>query len=130
MKKLWKWTAIIVAVGAVALVNVKVALDANEANELLMQTVLTFTENGGTESGGGTESNNNGGNPFFYEHRLGEPKTCTLYKYISVNGNIIISTNGNEQLGAEYTKISLDGLYEKCPDKGNGCTVYSCRQTP
>lgn len=130
MKKLWKWAAIIVAVGAVALVNVKVALDANEANELLMQTVLTFTENGGTESGGGTESNNNGGNPFFYEHLKGRPDECTLYKYVSVNGDVHITEDKNADFGIGYTKEKITGLYELCPNDGNGCTVYSCRQTP
>lgn len=130
MKRHWKWAAISVAVGAVALVNVKVALETNETTKLLMTTLVTFSESGETGTGsGGTESNNNGGNPFFYEHLKGRPKTCTLYKYIGVNGDVIISTEDKGELGFEYTKISIQGMYDSCPDKGEGCTVYSCRQT-
>ena len=110
MRKTLKWVAVAAVVSAVALVNVKVALDADSTNEWLA-SLLTFTENG--EEGG---SNNEGSGMFFYKHRLGKPDTCKLYQYININGGII-------------TSIEVQGIYEVCPLSGNGCTVYSCRQT-
>lgn len=119
MKKYFKWVAVAAVVGAVALVNVKVALNANSTNEWL-SSLLTFTENG--------DSNNEGSGMFFYKHLLGHPKTCTLYKYISINGDVSYSTEDGD-LGINYTKIQVQGMYEECPDKGSGCTVYSCQET-
>lgn len=122
MRKTLKWVAVAAIVSAVALVNVKVALDADSTNEWLA-SLLTFTENG--EEGG---SNNEGSGKFFYKHLQGDPKTCTLYKYISINGDVSYSTE-DEGLGFEYIKIQVQGMYEDCPDKGSGCTVYSCQET-
>ena len=45
MRKTLKWVAVAAVVSAVALVNVKVALDADSTNEWLA-SLLTFTENG------------------------------------------------------------------------------------
>lgn len=123
MRKTLKWVAIAAVVSAVALVNVKVALDADSTNEWLA-SLLTFTENG--EEG---SSNNEGSGMFFYKHRLGKPDTCKLYQYININGGIITSESDDLKLGAGYERIEVQGIYEVCPLSGNGCTVYSCRQT-
>ena len=106
----------------VALVNVKVALDADSTNEWLA-SLLTFTENG--EEG---SSNNEGSGMFFYKHLQGRPETCTLYKHISINGDVTYSSD-DKDLGFNYTKIQVEGMYEACPKPGSGCTVYSCRET-
>ena len=100
MRKTLKWVAVAAVVSAVALVNVKVALDADSTNEWLA-SLLTFTENG--EEG---SSNNEGSGMFFYKHRLGDPKECTLYKYIGINGDIV-SSDGGLELEGKYEKITV-----------------------
>lgn len=45
MRKMLKWTAVAAVVSAVALVNVKVALDADSTNKWLA-SLLAFTESG------------------------------------------------------------------------------------
>ena len=74
-------------------------------------------------------SNNNGGNPFYYEHLLGQPKECTLYKYFNGNGSVHYDESGELELGAGWTVINVKGVKELCPKSGNGCTVYSCQET-
>lgn len=76
-----------------------------------------------------TESNNNGeGNQYYYEHLLGRPKECTLYKAVDASGDI---QYGSDESGFEvgWTVTKIDGIKETCPDRGSGCTVYSCRVT-
>lgn len=76
----------------------------------------------------GQESNNQGSGMFFYEHLLGKPDECTLYKHVKANGEVKVSET-ELNLGTEWTVTSLTGLKEKCPKSGGGCTVYSCRET-
>lgn len=121
MKKLLNLMGITSVVAVVALFNLKVALDNNQLNELLINNLQTFTQSGG-------ESNNNGGNPNHYEHLLGRPKACTLYKFVGINGDVHIGGD-DSNFGANYTKIEVTGIVELCPDKGTGCTVYSCKET-
>ena len=47
MKHFMKWMAAAIVVGAVALVNVKVVLDANRTNDLVETTLETFGQNTG-----------------------------------------------------------------------------------
>ena len=123
MKHYMKWMATAIVAGAVALVNVKVVLDANRTNDLVETTLETFGQN----TGGGQESNNHGSGKFYYEHKLGDPHTCTLTKYINVHGEIVDPGSG-VSIDGSYTLINVQGMYEACPHKGNGCTVYSCQQ--
>lgn len=135
MKKLWKWTAIIVAVGAVALVNVKVALDANEANELLMQTVLAFTENGGTESGQTPEGG--GGDTSSYAHNhLNNPLPCTIVETYRCEVGIRIPDwvpkIGGTLCGWSYVDVvEVPGTQNLCFYTGNydnNCDFYTCKK--
>lgn len=76
------------------------------------------------------ESNNAGnGNPFYYTHLLGDPKECSLYKNVHINGTIEY-TESSVALGTEWTSTPVKGIKELCPKSGNGCQVYSCRITP
>ena len=61
MRKTLKWVAVAAIVSAVALVNVKVALDADSTNEWLA-SLLTFTENGED----------------MIRHQRNDPRECTV----------------------------------------------------
>ena len=61
MRKTLKWVAVAAVVSAVALVNVKVALDADSTNEWLA-SLLTFTENGED----------------MIRHQRNDPRECTV----------------------------------------------------
>lgn len=126
MRHFVKWMAVVIVVGAVALVNVKVVLDANRTNDLVETTLVTFSE----DTGGGQESNNHGSGKFFYEHRRGHPEDCTIFRYYSLSGTFFDTTKEDPNLEASFRKIVIKGIYELCPDEGNGCTVYSCQQVP
>lgn len=126
MKKCSKWMAVAIMVGAVSLVNVKVVLDANRANDLMETTLVTFSE----DTGGGQESNNHGSGMFFYEHLRGTPEGCTLYKYRAIDGSIHNSPEEALKIGASYTMITIEGAQDLCKKEGNGCTLYTCRQVP
>ncbi|MDR1224138.1 MAG: NVEALA domain-containing protein [Tannerella sp.] len=77
----------------------------------------------------GEGSNNSGtGNIYYYEHRLGEPKTCTLHKGVDANGNVQYGSDGGS-FGAGWSVVKVSGMVESCPGTGNGCTVYSCHET-
>ncbi len=125
MKHFMKWMATAIVAGTVALVNVKVVLDANRTNDLVETTLETFGQN----TGGGQESNNHGSGKFYYEHLRGRPEKCTIYRHVAANGTIIDTTDKNFNPGFNFTSYKIEGMMEVCPDDGNGCTVYSCQQT-
>lgn len=117
---------------AVAAVNVKIVLDTNRAYDLSMTSIKALSnepeKEGGNSGNNNPESNNEGSGPFFYKHLLGKPKICTLYRNEHITGKIIYSEQEmSGDLG--WTSSKVPGLVEKCPDKGNGCTAYSCMQT-
>lgn len=74
------------------------------------------------------ESNNEGSGKFFYKHLLGQPKDCIMYKHVKVDGSVKY-TGEEVDLGAEWSVSRIDGVKEKCPKKGDGCTVYECSST-
>lgn len=120
-KKVIYVVATLVVVVAVAF-NVKTVLDSNHAYDLTMASIDALSENGGQES------NNEGSGQFFYKHLEGSPVFCTLYRYIHTNGTVVHSET-EKSLGVGWTSSKVEGLKEKCPIKGNGCTVYSCQTT-
>lgn len=131
MKKELKKCVLLAALLAVAIVNVKIVLDTNHSYDVSMVSIRTLSNN---EGGGGNigdnnpESNNEGSGQFYYKHLLGKPQKCTMYRNVDVNGNVTISDSSyGGNAGWESTKIT--GLSEVCPDKGDGCTAYSCQQT-
>ena len=88
---------------------------------------LTNNENEGTSSNEGTSNNEGNGTIFFYTHKLGDPKTCTLYRHIDLNGGIHYS-NGKAEGNLGWTNERLSGIEESCPNTGAGCTVFSCQE--
>jgi hypothetical protein len=113
------------AVAAVAAWNVYLASaqSNNEMSDLMLANVEALAEG---EDGG---SNNSGtGNIYYYTHKLGDPKECTLYKQVNASGQVEY-TDSNASLGAGWTVSQVSGIQETCPKSGNGCTVYSCHQT-
>ena len=94
-------------------------------NKLHVEVLAQSNSNGGGSSGG---SNNSGtGNMYYYSHLEGRPKPCTLYKAVSANGSISFSSENT--FGVGYTVTTVQGIYETCPQSGDGCTVYSCHVT-
>jgi hypothetical protein len=74
-------------------------------------------------------SNNSGeGNMYYYTHKLGEPKQCTLYKAVNINGGVTYSESSITG-GAGWIVTTVSGMVETCHKDGNGCTVYSCHVT-
>lgn len=111
----------IVVVVAVAF-NVKKVLESNHDYDLTMASIDALSESGGQES------NNEGSGIFFYQKLTGDPDFCTLFRYKHLNGEIINSETVLS-LDAEWTFSQVEGVKEKCPKKGDGCTVYSCQTT-
>ena len=126
MKHYMKWMAAAIVAGAVALVNVKVVLDANRTNDLVETTLETFGQN----TGGGQESNNHGSGKFYYEHLIGTPEDCKLYQYRAIDGSMHNTPEEALKIGASYTKITISGAEDLCKEDGNGCTLYTCQQVP
>lgn len=125
MKHYMKWMAAAIVVGAVALVNVKVVLDANRTNDLVETTLETFGQN----TGGGQESNEQGSGKFFFESLTPDVKDCPLYKYVSIHGGgSFVSTDPN--IDGSYTKIEVRGAENICRESGSGCTLFTCQQVP
>ncbi len=141
-----------IGVGAVALLyslNLSYAIDnygilKNTLSlDVLAQT--SSTSGGGSSSGGGSGSsssgggggsvpcselpnNANGGNIYLYCDKGGDPKECTLHRYIGVGGSLgWTEDGGNTEL--RYTGEKTEGVKELCGTTGNGCTVYSCHAT-
>ena len=80
--------------------------------------------------GGGDKNNSNWGGLFNYPDKAGSPKFCTLYAKVDVYGKIVSTSEAPiGQVQAGYSVTQVTGVKESCPRKGNGCTVYSCRQT-
>lgn len=69
---------------------------------------------------------------FRYPEKSGSAVFCTLYVY--KKGGIVVGKSSSEipeyEASAEYTKISSEGLKDRCPDKGKGCNPYSCQEVP
>lgn len=134
MKKKMVYVAAALIIGAVTVFNVKTVLDANRNYDLAMTSIDALSEDGegeSGESGGGSgdqESNEHGSGQFFYEDRKGKPDFCTLFRYIHINGQIV-NAEKEQSLSAEWTLIKVEGLKDKCPKEGNGCTAYSCQST-
>lgn len=136
MKKNLKLIVFTVVLCAVSALNVKVVLDTEHSSDLAMTSLAAIGEGGSGEGtsegnsgeGGGQESNNQGSGKFFYQHLLGRPSSCTLYRYIGA-GVSFTSTDESLAANGQYTKISIHGVEEGCPKSGSGCTVYSCQQT-
>lgn len=124
MKKKKVYLILIVALGAFAAINLKMVSEANRTFDLALLSVKGLSQ----ESGGNTESNNHGSGMFFYEHLKGKPEVCTLYRNVHVDGKVEISSTdrGGE---VNWSSSRVEGMRERCPKDGNGCTVYSCRQT-
>ncbi|WP_322932358.1 hypothetical protein VCM39_00615 [Bacteroides sp. CG01] len=141
MKRKVKSCILLATLFTVAIVNVKIVLDTNHSYDLSMASIRTLSNDEGGDGNAGDnnpensnpednnpESNNEGSGRFFYKHLLGQPKKCTLYRNEHVNGTVTISENSlGGVAGWESTRIT--GLVEICPNKGGGCTAYSCQQT-
>lgn len=75
-----------------------------------------------------TSNNEGDGSIYHYEHLLGQPQSCVMYRNVGVNGEVSYS---NEKLSGSlgWTSVKVTGIIETCPRKGSGCTVYSCQMT-
>lgn len=100
-------------------------------NRLHVEVLAQSNNSGGNTTGGGTTngSNNSGsGNLYHYEHLSGRPQNCTLYKGIDMHGTVRYSST-DSGFGSGWTVTQVKGTVEDCPNKGSGCTVYSCHVT-
>lgn len=115
-----------VLLGIVTVMNLNLIQKTDKVFYVTLKSLQTISqdENGNNSQ----ESNNNGSGLFFYEHLQGSPQECTLYRNVNINGQIEISSSSRDgEIG--WTSIKISGIKELCPKKGEGCTVYSCRQT-
>lgn len=89
---------------------------------LLSVNIEALTNNENEETSNNEGSNNKGdGSKFYYEHLQGKPKTCILFRNVSLNGEISFSSE--KQTGTlGYTSVKVEGIMEIC-DKG-GSWVY------
>lgn len=128
-KKVYVLAALVVM--AVTVLNVKTVLEANRAYDVAMMSIDALSESddaGNGEQSTDQESNNHGSGKFFYEHLQGSPKYCTLYRNVHANGTIVY-TDKKGELSGDWVSSEVEGLKERCPDKGSGCTAYSCQVT-
>jgi len=100
----------------VLLLNILANLKIETVSILDLTTIAVAQNNEGT------------GNIYYYQHLLGQPKECTLYKGVDINGKIVYSENEGG-FGVGWTVIKISGIKETCPKSGGGCTVYSCQTT-
>ena len=119
--------AVVLALGTIAVLNVQLVLNSNRLYKI---TVASLDAMANDENGENTdqESNNEGSGVFFYKHLQGRPKSCTMYRNTHISGTI---TYTDEELSADagWTSVKISGIVELCPDKGNGCTAYTCQFT-
>ena len=96
---------------------------------LLSVNIEALTNNENEETSNNEGSNNKGdGSKFYYEHLQGKPKTCILFRNVSLNGEISFSSE--KQTGTlGYTSVKVEGIMEICDKGGSGCTAYSCQTT-
>ncbi len=115
------FAAVLVAAGFTA--NQSYSPYGVQDNSLLMQNVEALAQS----SDGGDGDANGGG--FLYPDRSSKPKFCSLYVYSDASGKVVYSgSDENKQFeyGSQYEKKIIRGIYDKCPDKGFGCTPYHC----
>ena len=96
---------------------------------LLSVNIEALTNNENEETSNNEGSNNKGdGSKFYYEHLQGKPKTCILFRNVSLNGEISFSSE--KQTGTlGYTSVKVEGIMEICDKGGSGCTAYTCQTT-
>ena len=126
MKKTFIKASLLAILGIATTFNLHLVLKANKSFKATLESIESIGQNINDENN--QESNNNGSGIFFYEHRLGVPKTCVLYRNVNVTGYTEISTSSRQgEVG--WTSIKIEGIKETCPSKGEGCTVYTCTTT-
>lgn len=81
---------------------------------LLSVNIEALTNNENEETSNNEGSNNKGdGSKFYYEHLQGKPKTCILFRNVSLNGEISFSSE--KQTGTlGYTSVKVEGIMENC----------------
>ena len=97
-------------------------------NSLHVQVLAQSNNSGGGSTNGGGSNNGGSGNMYYYQHLLGRPSKCTLYKAVNANGTVTYG-NSSAEFGAGWTVTKVTGMQETCPNSGSGCTVYSCHVT-
>lgn len=103
----------------------------NRTTQVLLSAnieALTKNEDGGKTDKEETSNNEGDGTIFHYDHLLGHPQPCVMYRNVGINGKVAYS---NEKLSGSlgWTSVKVTGIIETCPKKGSGCTVYSCQMT-
>ena len=89
-----------------------------DAEHLMMENVEALT---GPETG----------DDHRYPERSGNALFCTLYVY--TKGSIVVKSEDVQtglEASGEYTKTTVSGLKDRCPNRGNGCDPYSCQEVP
>lgn len=128
-KKLFKST-LMVALVAVAGYGSYKAYEGYARNKrqsmLLTENVEALSQN--------TASGENQGNSFKYPEKEGDAKFCKLYIYKKGDAVVYTGEEPNSQyeakVGIEYEKKVIEGLKDRCPDRGEGCNPYSCQEIP
>lgn len=68
-----------------------------------------------------------------YPDRGGRALFCKLYVYRNLTTNVEYSyTEPNKDLAADinYEARTEEGLKDRCPRNGNGCSPFSCQKVP
>lgn len=128
MKKNLKLYVFAGIVCAVSVLNVTIMLNTERASDTSMTSLAAIGEGEPGENDEKIESNNKGKGKYFYKHLQGAPKECTLYKYIKGDTILTLGERCKELKEMGYIETRTTGIVELCPNKGNGCTAYSCRE--
>ena len=125
MKKKMIYVVAALMISAVAVFNVITVLEANHVYDLTMTSIDALSENGDGED---QESNDHGSGKIFYETLRGKPDNCILYRNVHISGRIVY-TEKEASLGGDWVSSKTEGMRDKCPRDGNGCTAYTCQTT-
>ncbi|WP_455508624.1 hypothetical protein [Butyricimonas paravirosa] len=66
-----------------------------------------------------------------YPDRRGKALFCSLYVY--TKGSIVVKSEDvrkDLEVSGEYSRTTVSGLKDRCPNNGNGCNPYSCQEVP
>ena len=104
-------------------------LQGNSVGDVSLDAIAVMAQAQGEPTGNGNNNSNMGG-LFNYPNLSGSPQFCTLYAKVDMSGRIVSTSEAPMgQVEGGFSVTTVTGVKERCPRKGDGCTVYSCTQT-
>jgi len=68
-----------------------------------------------------------------YPNKQGNARFCNLFVYVNIETGMTFTTedeNTTLEGDLSWIKTDVQGLKDRCPNRGDGCNPYSCQQVP